>query len=1078
MSRSLPLLLVAALVACGGGDGGPTTPPPQVAVSISPSSTTVNAGAAAEFTATVTNATSTAVTWTASAGTITGNGSAASWTAPGAGGTYTVTATSSADPSKSATANITVTPVGLTLTPATLTAGAGDTVPVSVSVANAANTAVTWTASAGSIIGTGSAVQWAAPLAGGSYTITATSVLDPTRRVTLNATVTPVNVAVAATTSALLRTESTGLTATVTGTSVVGVTWQASCGTVTGSGSSVQYIAPASGSSCVVRATSVRDTSRSGSATITVRPVYRVAVLDDSDDGACTLQHCTLREAINAANANANRDSILVVTTAPSTITLNGGLPFITEDADLVGAGPSQLTINAAATAAAPRGVLYVSNKAEVSVRGMTLRGGRRLGGGGLVIDDSAAVTMREVHVRENETAGSVGGGILAIRGGRGVFTDIEVVGNRATGTNSFGAGVAVEVGSSVTIRRSRIADNQNTSSIGGGLRVFSGTLTLDSVTVTNNRAQSANAGLGGGIMADGEARLIVSNSTISDNVAAVSGGGLNVRAPAEAGIVNSIIRGNRAPSGAGLEGNSPAYVLSETILENNIASVRGGAALLFGGKFTQTGGAMRNNYAGRSGGGAMNLITDAEIALTNVAITGNRADTAGNGGAIAASGNALLTITGGSMSGNRASVVGGGLALSSGRPSTLTNVNVTDNEAGSGGGGLFIAASANLTVTGGAISSNRAAAGGGGGVYTDNSTTLLQNVTMSGNTAVQSGGAVLGLTGGNVTLRNVVAEGNRGLNGGAYGFNGPITIVVEGGRVQRNEATAVGGGLWKAGQTALTVTGTEFIENTAATQGGGLQLVAPGAPATLRGLLVRGNTATGASGGGVTAGVNTTIENSTFVGNSAPAAIGGAVFSASLANTVIRNSTFSGNSAVTGGGVAATGVAAIINSTFVGNTATDYGAGVATNNSGAMTVTNLVLSNNRIGQNAGDCGRGGSSTITSAGGNVNGDTTCSTFTQGGDRRNTAVGVSATLANNGGGALTHALLEGSAAINAGVSSACPATDQRGFARVGSCDSGAFEFGATASAGGARSAPLTAPPAARLTTRLTARPDRK
>ncbi len=36
------------------------------------------------------------------------------------------------------------------------------------------------------------------------------------------------------------------------------------------------------------------------------------------------------------------------------------------------------------------------------------------------------------------------------------------------------------------------------------------------------------------------------------------------------------------------------------------------------------------------------------------------------------------------------------------------------------------------------------------------------------------------------------------------------------------------------------------------------------------------------------------------------------------------------------------------------------------------------------------------------------------------------------------------LLPGSPAINAG--SSCPATDQRGFARNGACDIGAFEFG--------------------------------
>ena len=48
------------------------------------------------------------------------------------------------------------------------------------------------------------------------------------------------------------------------------------------------------------------------------------------------------------------------------------------------------------------------------------------------------------------------------------------------------------------------------------------------------------------------------------------------------------------------------------------------------------------------------------------------------------------------------------------------------------------------------------------------------------------------------------------------------------------------------------------------------------------------------------------------------------------------------------------------------------------------------------------------------------------------------------LANNGGNTRTMALGEASPAINAGVAG-CPATDQRGFSRVGACDIGAFEF---------------------------------
>ncbi len=51
------------------------------------------------------------------------------------------------------------------------------------------------------------------------------------------------------------------------------------------------------------------------------------------------------------------------------------------------------------------------------------------------------------------------------------------------------------------------------------------------------------------------------------------------------------------------------------------------------------------------------------------------------------------------------------------------------------------------------------------------------------------------------------------------------------------------------------------------------------------------------------------------------------------------------------------------------------------------------------------------------------------------------------LANNGGLTFTHALLPGSPAINGGTSTgpiAIPGSDQRGFARAGLTDIGAFE----------------------------------
>ena len=55
-----------------------------------------------------------------------------------------------------------------------------------------------------------------------------------------------------------------------------------------------------------------------------------------------------------------------------------------------------------------------------------------------------------------------------------------------------------------------------------------------------------------------------------------------------------------------------------------------------------------------------------------------------------------------------------------------------------------------------------------------------------------------------------------------------------------------------------------------------------------------------------------------------------------------------------------------------------------------------------------------------------------------------------TLEDNGGPTFTHALLEGSPAIDAGDDSICSNTDQRDFFRpffAGACDIGAYEFGA-------------------------------
>ena len=60
---------------------------------------------------------------------------------------------------------------------------------------------------------------------------------------------------------------------------------------------------------------------------------FTVNSADDVDDGTCDATHCSLREAINAANANSGTDSVAfnVAGSGPHTIQHTSALPTITD---------------------------------------------------------------------------------------------------------------------------------------------------------------------------------------------------------------------------------------------------------------------------------------------------------------------------------------------------------------------------------------------------------------------------------------------------------------------------------------------------------------------------------------------------------------------------------------------------------------------------------------------------------------------------------------------------------------------------------------------------------------------------
>jgi parallel beta-helix repeat protein len=156
-------------------------------------------------------------------------------------------------------------------------------------------------------------------------------------------------------------------------------------------------------------------------------------------------------------------------------------------------------------------------------------------------------------------------------------------------------------------------------------------------------------------------------------------------------------------------------------------------------------------------------------------------------------------------------------------------------------------------------------------------------------------------------------------------------------------------------------------------------------------------------------------------------------------------NSTISGNSAsYSGGGIDIYGeyLVTITNSTFSGNSAAS-GGGIY--NAEHLQITNTILNAGASGENIFNDG----GTVTSHGYNVSSDNGGGYLTGPGDQINTDP-MLGPLQNNGGPTLTHALLPGSPAIDAGNPNFTPppSYDQRGspFVRVFNkrIDIGSFE----------------------------------
>jgi hypothetical protein len=163
----------------------------------------------------------------------------------------------------------------ISISPTTSNLRTGATQQFTAVVSGTTNTAVTWSASSGTITSNG---LYTAPASAGSYTITAVSKADTSKQASAVVVVIATQTVAITISPAKTSVQASGqlqLTATVSGTSNTAVTWSASAGIISSNG---LYTAPASPGSYTVTAVSNADASKHASAIVVVSATQTVAI--------------------------------------------------------------------------------------------------------------------------------------------------------------------------------------------------------------------------------------------------------------------------------------------------------------------------------------------------------------------------------------------------------------------------------------------------------------------------------------------------------------------------------------------------------------------------------------------------------------------------------------------------------------------------------------------------------------------------------------------------------------------------------------------------------------------------------
>lgn len=810
----------------------------------------------------------------------------------------------------------------------------------------------------------------------------------------------------------------------------------------------------------------------------------------------------TLREAIIAANADPDADTINFTLPDPSIIRLTSDLPDITEDVTIDGPDTklmvhgefnyySIFTVYGATSPGpnvtitdlslyygygSPDGGAISNYNGNVTVENCTISQCGAEEGGAVYNNYGGKVSLKNCSIINNYSTGNGGGGQI-YNHGQLTATDCKI--EDGTAYYGHGGGIFSSITATTTLTNTTVSSNFGRSGKTGGIH-NDGTLNIDggSITQNNNRGivnsgevtatgctiseNNQYYGNGVGLFSSITGSVTLTNCTVTKNDAYTAGGGILNQGDLK--IVGGIISDNSAgvswagTGGGGIHNSGTLSIENATIAGNQARYYGDGGGILNTGKLDLTGAIIYQNGLGDNliplpkGAGVFN---SGQLTADNCAISWNDCGQYGHGGGIYSSAAGSATLTDCDIADNRARFGGGGGVRNAGILE-ITGGKFTGNFSSG------IVNDGQLTASDCTLSSNLTYYSHGAGLFsTITGSATLTNCTFSKNRAEWYGGGIrndgtLKIIGGKITDNEAGNVGDAGYGGGICNTTG-ASLIVENAEISGNTATGpinygIGGGIHNNGDATLTKCGlsNNFSQNV----GGGIYNKST---LTVDKCTIDGNTADLGGGAYHTSG-DLTVTNSTLSGNTATNGQGGGL--CSDATTLIRNSTISGNqSQYEGGGVCAfDSTLDIYNSTIANNSAgmggPMYGGGGVYLGGGGPKVT---LRSTLVAGNNDTFAPTSYPDVYDYGGSLY---VYNSLIQDPNGHGIADGVDGNivgkdpmlspLADNGGPTLTHALQLGSPAINAGENPApALAADQRGFSPRdfgGGTDIGAFEYG--------------------------------